>query len=54
VAASQSERVQHLTEETTVLIGRDGRIFAAMLKRKHVPMLDKESSGAVKQENEGV
>lgn len=42
VAASRSAWLQNLTEGEAVLIGRDGHIYAATLKREHVPMLDME------------
>ena len=42
MAASRSVWMQHLTEGTAVLIGRDGRFYTAVLKREHVPMLDVE------------
>lgn len=42
VTASRSAWVQSVTEGEAVLIGRDGHMFAATLRREHVPMLDVE------------
>lgn len=42
VMTSRSTRSQHLAEGAPVLVGRDGRMFTAILKRNHVPMMDVE------------
>ncbi|RYZ12730.1 MAG: DUF421 domain-containing protein [Myxococcaceae bacterium] len=42
VTASRSSWMQSLTEGEPVLIGRDGHLYAATLRREHVPMLDVE------------
>lgn len=40
--SARSERVQRLVEGRPVLIGRDGEIFAEVLKRHHMPLADVE------------
>ncbi|WP_137919561.1 YetF domain-containing protein [Hydrogenophaga sp. 2FB] len=42
VASARSTRLQTLVEGAPVLIGRDGRIYADVLKKNHVPLLDVE------------
>ena len=39
---ARSARLQTLAEGSAVLIGRDGRLFAATLRRCHVPRVDVE------------
>lgn len=41
-ATARSNRLQVLVEGAPVLIGRDGRFFAAILERNHVPLNDCE------------
>ena len=42
VVTARSTRLQHLAEGAPVIVGRDGRMFAAILKKNHVPMMDVE------------
>ncbi|WP_137921620.1 YetF domain-containing protein [Hydrogenophaga sp. 2FB] len=42
VMSARSGRLQRLVEGAPVLIGRDGRMYAAIIKRNHVPMMDVE------------
>ena len=42
VITARSSRLQRLAEGAPVVVGRDGRMFAAILKKNHVPMMDVE------------
>lgn len=41
---SRSRRIQHLVEGKAVLIGKDGHIYAEVLKRERVPLADVEQA----------
>lgn len=44
VATARSAKLQNLVEGSPVLIGRDGELFKAVLKKNHVPLVDVERS----------
>ncbi len=44
VVTARSAKLQGLVEGSPVLIGRDGELFKAVLKKNHVPVVDVERS----------